>query len=434
MTPMSTQRPTPPSFPLRAVTLVVALGLSALLSGCESEQTGYEVTVPLIGPIDFNETSCEISGDICSTDGDCFDEEGFDVGPCTKTMTPLEPITVAVSLSPSSPSYTLPALETANWISLLAALQRGDHNPITLTTENFSVTGGPITLSVRPFSRNGLYLGRDAGYEPVAPSSGSCTFTLDDSSTGEDYSNGITTCLSDWIKENGTPLQFDIEVTSSAGAADKSGFGLKQEPPNYTLNAGDSWDATDPCEEQTESTEALDAVGEGSDFFDQLACENLSITGNGNTSQPIQIYGVATVYDPCGQTATASLGSSNALIPIPGPADYEVRVVEDAGDIVEVEGDIAIVPLVFGPEPGGAAEFLDLFFAAGAGKCLSGEDPPDVPIVGNEPGKGYALVDWKHCYDGDQDPAPARDGSLTVVAEGFCPVADGSGAGGGSGQ
>jgi len=401
--------------------LLVALGLGALLWSCESEQTGYEVTIPLIGPIEFDETSCEISGDICSTDDDCFDEDGFNVGPCTKTMTPLEPITVAVSLSQSSPSYTLPALETANWVSVLAALQRGDHNPISLTTENFSVTGGPVTLSVRPFSRNGLYLGRNAGYEPVAPSSGSCTFTLDDSSTGEDYSNGIVTCLSEWVAENGAPLEFDIEVTSSGGAAAKAGFGLKQED-NYLLEGGDTWDTTDPCEEQTD-TEFLDAVGEGSDFFDLLTCSGLSLTGNGSTSHPIQIYGVATVHDPCGQTATASLGSSTVLVSVPA-GDYEVRVFEDEDDIVTVEGDLAIVPVVFGPS---SEEFLNFLFTAGAGECASGEEPPAGATA-------HALVDWKHCYDGPPPVPEVRDGNLTFVAEGFCPVAEGSGGGGGSGQ
>ena len=107
MTPMSIQRFTPLRALSRVPHLVVAVALSSLLWSCESEQTGYDVTLPLIGPMEFDETSCEVSGDVCSTDNDCFDEDGFNVGPCTKTMEELAAITVPVSLSPSNPSYTL---------------------------------------------------------------------------------------------------------------------------------------------------------------------------------------------------------------------------------------------------------------------------------------------------------------------------------------
>ena len=150
MTPMSIQHPTPRHFVRWGPVLVVALGLSALVWSCESEQVGYDVTLPLIGPIDFNETSCEVSGDICSTNDDCFDEDGIPVGPCTKTLTPFEPIEVAVALSPSAPSYTFPFdVDTDRWVSPLSVLEAGGESPISLTSANFSVTGGPVTLNVR---------------------------------------------------------------------------------------------------------------------------------------------------------------------------------------------------------------------------------------------------------------------------------------------
>jgi hypothetical protein len=405
--------------------MTIAVALSSLLWSCESEQTGYDVAIPLIGPIEFDETSCEISGDICSTDDDCFDEGGFN-GSCTKTMTPVEPIRYDVSLSPSNPSFTFPALADARgWTSLLAALQNTDENPIAFTTANFSVTGGPVTLSVRPFSGNGLYLGREAGYEPETVME--CTFTLEDSSTGDDYTDGIINCLTAWVQQNGAPLEFDIEVTSSAGAgafasaAPKSGFVLKQEG-NYLLKAGDDWDTKDKCEWQI-STEVLDAVGEGSDFFDFLACENLQLSGNGNSSQPITIYGVATVYDPCGNSAEGSLGNSiKAKIPIEKDVEYQVTVYKTKDDIVEVENN---VPVVFGE--GGQQAFLELLFTAGAGECVSGDPPSDSAT-------GYAIVDWGHCYAGNENPAPPRDGELKFDATGFCPVAEDSGAAGASGQ
>ena len=304
--------------------LALALGLGALVWSCESEQTGYDVTLPLIGPMEFDETSCEISGDVCSTDDDCVDEDGFNVGPCTMTLTPIEAITV--SLSPSNPSYTLPAFETARWLAPLAVLQNTDTNPIALTTENFQITGGPITLSVRPFSQNGLILGRDANYEPndLQGAGEPCRFTLDDSATGQDYSDGITACLSAWVKENGAPLEFDIEVTSSAGGAPsasasaRSGFGLKQE--SYTINADDTWSTDQACPGQS-SDDVLDAVAEGNDFFSLIDCnERLEFEGGGKTDREISISGVATVYDKCGnQLSTAKLGSAVNDIVLVGP-------------------------------------------------------------------------------------------------------------------
>ena len=71
MTFMSIQHVGPVRALRRASRLVVAVALASLLWSCESEQTGYQLTLPLIGPMEFDETSCEISGDVCSTDNDC---------------------------------------------------------------------------------------------------------------------------------------------------------------------------------------------------------------------------------------------------------------------------------------------------------------------------------------------------------------------------
>jgi hypothetical protein len=412
--------------------LIVALGLGALLWSCEDEQTGYEVAVPLIGPLEFNETSCDISGDICSTDDDCVDEDGFFTGPCTKTLTPIEPITVAVSLTPSTPSYTLPALETGRWLSPLATLQNTDTNPIVLTTENFSITGGPVTLLVEPFSRIGLYRGHDFGYEPVSVSS--CTFTLDDSATGQDYADGISTCLRDWVKENGAPLEFDIRVTSSAGASAKSGFGLKQQG-NYMVTGGDKWDTANRCEGHI-STEVLEAVGEGSDFFSFLTCKNLNLTGSGWTDQKIEIWGVAEVYDRCGNyLATGSLGSTVKETVTVGPNDEDSPFLVDVYESEDFAIETNVVPVVFEPdepdEPG-SETFVKALLSAAAGECKSGT-PVNDPISGVPLEMGYAVVDWNHCLPKGVELVE-RNGAITVTAEGFCPVAEGSGTGGGSGQ
>jgi hypothetical protein len=420
---MATQSPTPRGFQ-RPLWSVAAIGLSALLGSCESEQTGYEVAVPLIGPIEFSETSCEFSGDVCETDADCEGER------CVPTLEPFEPVTYGVSLSPAAPSFTLPPLaDTRGWTSLLVGLQNTDGNPLALTTQNFSVTNGPITLSVRPFSRNGLYFGRDAGYNPQSVSE--CTFTLENSSTGEDYTSGILNCLTAWVRTNGAPLEFDMEVTSSAGAgtfasaSPKSGFGPKQQPPNYSLVATDNWEPTDmDCRQQVDDA-VLDAVGEGADFFEFLNCENLMLGGSGMCTQPITLWGVATVYDPCGNTAVGSLGRSiNDSVFIEANRTYTVTVYPTPDVVVEENND---VPVVFDED---AESFIELFFTAGAGECLDGEQPPPGAV-------GFAAVDWKHCYAGTEDPIPERDGDIVFEATGFCPVTEGTGGTGatnGSGQ
>jgi len=392
--------------------LLVALGLGALLWSCEDEQTGYEVAVPLIGPLEFDETSCEVSGDICSTDDDCFDEDGFDVGPCTQTLTELEPITVAVSLSPSNPSYTFPTPNTTDWLSTLAVLQNTDTNPIAITMENFSITGGPVTLSVRPFSRNGLILGRDGDYEPVSPSS--CTFTLDDSSTGQDYADGINTCLTDWVRENGAPLQFDMEVTSSAGASAKSGFGLKQ-AGDYSVGGTHTLDPVKECKGNT-SEKLLDAADEGSDFFGLLECGGLAFDGSGTTSAEIEIRGVATIYDRCeNELSKGALGGSvfkpeDILV---GPGTYTVDVVEEEDGMLDV---VSSVPVVF--EDDDPEKFFESIVFAAAGGCESGTPIRD---------SGYGVVVWHHC---GTNPDEVRSGNITWGASGFCSVADDSGGAG----
>lgn len=429
---MSTHRPTPHGFPRRAPMLLITLGLGVLVGSCESEQTGYEVTLPLIGPIEFNQMSCEISEDVCTSDDECVDEDGFFVGPCTQTLTAREPIAVTISHSPSNPSYTLPAFETGRWLAPLAVLQNTDENPIVFATDSFSISGGPVTILVEPFSRNGLYLGRDAGYEPVLPSTGSCEFVLDDSSTGQDYSDGISNCLRDWVKENGAPLQFDIRVTSSAGvaassaglAAAKSGFGLKQE--SYSITGGGLWDTNDRCEGEV-SEEVLEAVAEGGDFFGLLECTNqLQFTGEGWTSEPINIRGVATIYDRCGNNlAFGNLGSAvdstgGTFVPI-GPNSesdpYTVQVFESADFVPQSN----VVPVSFFSD---AEDFVRSLFVAASGECEGASTVPvNDPNTGLPSEMGLAVANWEHCYAGDLMEPPERDGSMTFGASGFCPVA-----------
>lgn len=395
----------------RVLTLVAAVVLVPLSWSCESEQTGYDVTIPLVGPMEFDETSCEGSGDVCSVDADCIDEDGFNDGPCTKTMEVLEPITVAVSLSPGSPSYTLPTLDTSRWIAPFAVQQSGRGLPIDMTMDNFSLQGGPVDISVRIFSRIGLIMGRPFGYQPVTPSS--CSFTLSNGATGEDYAGGILTCLGDWIDENGAPLDFDMEVTSSAGsapagAAAKSGFGLKQQ--GYLVEG--EWTqltSEDECENDY-TDDVLEAIEEGEDFFGLLSCSDLQFEGSGRTDQEITINGGAGVWDRCGNFLGLGLLLQTGL----SQGTYTVTVYAE-DEVVEVEQD---VPAIFLPSPD---VFVEALLSAAAGRCQAG-----IPVAES----GFAVAWWAHC--GPQPP-PTRTGSIEFAAQGFCEVDDGSGSAGGSG-
>jgi len=403
MTPMSIHRPTP--FTRRVLTLVAAVVLVPLSWSCESEQTGYEVAIPLLGPIEFDAKQCDFSEEPCVDNSDCSAGES-----CTEVMESLAPITVPVSLSPSNPSYTLAFEDTAGWTSLFVAQQFANGQlpeelRVIMSMDSFSLQGGPVTISVRISSRVGLIVGRDADYQPVTPSS--CTFTLDGSSVGQDYADGINTCLDDWIAENGAPIDFDMEVTSSQGAASKSGFGDKQ-LEEYTVDGRWNMRSDNQCDYDG-TDDVLDAVREGEGFFAQLSCEDLTLEGSGQTDQDIAIVGGAAVWDRCGNFSGAILLPTG----LPGgPTVYTVTVEDNA-----VEGD---VPVVFVPA---GVSFAESLLGAATGKCLSG-----TPI--SEAGRGVAA--WAHC---GPEPPPTRTGYIEVSASGFCEVVqDGDGASGSSGQ
>jgi hypothetical protein len=396
--------------------LFVAVALASLLWSCESEQTGYAVTIPLIGPMEFDETSCEFSGDICSTDDDCFDEDGFNVGPCTKTMENLEPITVQVSLSPSSPSYTLGVVDTGPWTGILAsqrlAAEKGlEGIRIDMTMDNFSIQGGPVLIVVDIFSRVGLIAGRPATYDPVERP-GSCEFVLNDESVGQDYADNINTCLSDWISLHGAPVEFDMRVTSSAATASslaaKSGFVTKQ-LDDYNLMGFYGMSTNKDCDTER-AKDVLDPIREGEGFFAELTCENLTLTGTGNTAQDLdEIYGYADVWDRCGNWASAVLLKTSLSA---GP--FEVRVLESGA----VES--GVVPIVFSPS---GVNFTQALVGAATGGCLS-DAPNVIPILP----EGAAYAGWHHC---GPTPPPDRTGSITVSTGGFCSVAGDSGSDGG---
>jgi len=395
--------------------MVVAVALTSLLWSCESEQTGYEVTIPLLGPTEFDQTSCEQSGDLCSVETeltDCTDEDGYYGGPCTKTMEELKPITVAVSMSPSNPSYTLAFEDTAGWTTLFLGQQFADGDlpeelEFDMTMDDFSVQGGPVTIAVRIFSKVDLIVGRSADYQPVTPPS--CTFTLDDSSTGQEYADGINTCLSDWIAENGAPVDFDMEVTSSAGAgaAAKSEFAQKQAGEDYMVDGRWELKSNRQCEIDG-TARALDDIREGEDFFAQLACNNLKLEGRAQTDQNIGIIGFAAVWDRCGNP-------SGAILPPTGlPGGEKVYTVTVANEVAGGDIEVFFIPT--------GVDFTESLLVAATGNCLSGE-----PIGAD----GLGFAGWIHC---GPTPPPPRTGYIEVDASGFCSVDQGSASAGGSGQ
>ena len=412
MTPMSIQRPTLSRCAHRALGSLALIAMAALMWSCESEQAGYQVTLPLIGPTEFDGTSCEGSGDVCSADADCIDEDGFNDGPCTKTLEVLAPITQAVSLSPASPSYTLSAVDTSRWIAPFMVQQSGRGFPVDMTMDNFSLRNGPVVISVRILSRTGRIAGQDLGYQATTPSS--CTFTLNDGATGEDYAGGIHRCLRDWIDENGAPLDFDMEVSSAAGsapaaAAAKSGFGLKQE--GYLVEG--QWTQL-TSEEECESDftdDVLEAIEEGDDFFGFLTCSDLQFEGSGTTAQEVTISGGSIVWDRCGNW----LGQGYLLQTGLGPGTYSVTVYEE-NNVVEMEQD---VPVLLIPTP---ATFVEALLSAAAGGCVGGQAVEE---------SGYAVAWWDHC---GPEPPPTRTGSIEFSALGFCEVSGASGNGEESGQ
>lgn len=416
-----------------SLVVVVAVALASLLWSCESEQTGYELTLPLIGPMEFDETSCEQSGDLCSVETeqiDCTDEDGFYGGPCTKTMEELASITVPVSLSPSNPTYTLGMLgisDTAGWTSLFLAQQFADGvlpegAQINMTMDGFSIDGGPVTIAVRIFSKVGLIVGRNADYQPVTPSS--CTFVLESDAVGQDYADGINTCLGDWIAENGAPVDFDMEVTSSQGAAQsavaKSVFNPKQ-LLSYTVLGTFSMAPGKQCEVDV-TDDLLDAVEEADNFFERLTCGNLKVQGSGRNDQILDlIAGGAAVWDACN-----NFWSAGAFYAAPlAEGEYTVSVEEIGG----VEADVPVVFLRSNDQgepvldPSGEV-FVQSLFGAASGDCLPPDEPAPFAI-------GRSFAGWIHCGD---EPPPARTGYIEVKIPGFCSVDGGSETAGTSGQ
>jgi hypothetical protein len=400
---MATQSPTPRGFQ-RPLWSVAAIGLTALLWSCESEQTGYEVSIPLIGPIEFDGNACEISGDECTSDTDCVDDEGAFVGPCTKAMDPLEPITVPVSLSPANPSYTLGIADTSGWASIFASQQYGGvEGAITMNMDGFSISGGPVTIEVDIFSRVGLVGGQPRGYQPVTPAS--CRFTLDDTSVGQDYADGVNTCLSDWISQNGTPIDFDMTVTSSAGGssaalAAKSGFATKQ--AGYTVD-GEWTMATDSQCDFEYSADILEAIQEGEDFFAALACDGLTLSGSLKIKQELTLHSaIGFVWDRCGNASAANLTATMLAGPPAGVEEAEYTISEEEG---------ADIPVQFFPS---GVDFTAALIGAATGECLSGTV---------EFADAIAVAGWNHC---GAEPPPARQGSIQLSSNGFCSVAEGS--------
>ena len=173
------------------------------------------------------------------------------------------------------------------------------------------------------------------------------------------------------------------------------------------------------------SYEVLEAVGEGSDFFDALTCDAMSFAGSGTSSEEIEVFGIAAVFDACGTwLSLGSVGSTVGERITVGPAPFSVTVYTDDNFALGPDD----VPVVMLPTAQG---FIESLLLAGSGECLLGGQPPIDSFTG-EPRKGFALAAWEHCADDVSDPP--RTGSMSYSATGFCPVDQSAGAGGESAQ
>ncbi len=357
----------------RVPVLLLVAGLGALLWSCDSaNESGYDVEVPVI-----EETNLDGQTKI------------------------LLPISVPVSLSDSNPRYDLSFADTTGYAGLLRTLAAEDGPPtqLIMSMDELSFeTDGTVDFFVRVFSRIGRISGRPVGYQPVNPAS--CSFTLEPNSTGADYANNVSQCLGDWLRENGIPYQFDMEV-SSAGAAGslptafaKSNFTKKADASFYLFTGVWNMRSENPCDFGLDA-EILDAVIEGEDFFGLLNCGALALSGAGFTDSPIIISGGASIWDACDNPLTY------AELPFSGlaPGNYFIRVAADENTVTTQQN---IIIDFFNGDP---AAFTEDLLSAASGACLNA---PDVD------GTGLAIVDWVHC-----GPIP-REGNITVVAAGFC--------------
>jgi hypothetical protein len=353
----------------------LAVGLAGLMWSCSSSnQNGYEVEIPVIDAPNLNGQE--------------------------KT---LPPISVPVSLSESNPSYDLGFAQTRGYAGLLRTLRAGDgSSPLIMSMDGLSFQAdGTVDFFVRVFSRIGRISGRPLDYQPVNPAS--CTFTLDPntaSDAGSEYANNVSQCVADWIRENGVPYEFDMQVTSAGAggslpaAVAKSGFVKKANASFYLFSGNWNMRSENPCDFGLD-LEVLDAVIEGEDFFGLLDCGTLGLAGVGNTDSIIVIAGGASIWDACGNELNYAELPATVLL----PGTYGILVAADQ-NTVQTQQNIIID--FFGNDP---ATFTEDLLSAASGACANG---PDVD------GTGFAIVDWVHCGE------VPRMGNIKVVAAGFC--------------
>lgn len=349
-----------------------------LASSCgESEQNGYEVAIPLLQPIEFEE------------------------------MEELPAIQMPISLSATNPTQRL-FVNAPEWTNLFLAQQfaEGDvpeGQRINMAMRNTSFQGDPVTISVLVESKAGLIVGRPTDYVPTTPSA--CTFDLDSSSSGDDYAQGINDCLAAWIDENGSPVDFDMQVTAtprstSALASLTPSVGPKQNQGSFSYSG--EWEMSSENECEVDGTDdVLEAIEEGSDFFELLECSDLELTGVGTTDYPIDIVGAAAVWDACGNPTVGVLLPTSL-----SPGEYFVALRGSSDVAVGAQN----VPVVLFPD---GIVLTERLISAANGLCSGPNTTPT--------GQARGIAGWTHC--GPIDPPEARTGRMRVDAAGFCSVA-----------
>jgi hypothetical protein len=309
----------------------------------------------------------------------------------THAQNPLPDFQVPVQLSPTNPSYILTNVATRGWFAQLrreGQLRAAGAEPgldMIMDIDSFTADS-PVSFAVRVYSQTGYVSGRDLGYIPVSPES--CSFTLaPGAGADEEYAEHINACLSDWIVTNGTPQQFNMEVSSSVVAgADYSFAG------SWTMKS-------DPACDSGVEEDMFRSIAEGGEIFSALDCSGLMLRGEGITDTGVTVGGGADIWDPCG----TYIGRAN-IVPQPAaPGTYRIM---DAGDDFGSAGFVSDITIDF---EDGVDAFMGAFFGAADGQCAMGGTPaPDA--------EGHAVFDWTVCGD-----APRR-GSIEIAIQGNCPA------------
>lgn len=272
-------------------------------------------------------------------------------------------IGVDFALDASNPSYTLAGQETEAWMPVLMAerarREAGGTCTLTdcdtdfgMTMSSFTVTGDYyVNFNVRIFSRDredgspGLVIGMNADQTPKAIDA--CSFSVD---TGADYAANLTKCLSDWVAENGVPVELDMEVTSSQGSA--------RQADDYEVDGRWDMDAFEYISAGA-STEMFKLNKDVVNNKSLVNCDDVKFRGEGYTDSHLDVItGGVNIYDA---EKGEWVGNATMVPTSMSPGNYYLRVDGDFAGLDPVVVANGVVIVVF---PGGVNAFFEAVLEA----------------------------------------------------------------------